>query len=225
MGPTKVPVFPCLSSVVPEIINKYLLHPPKPQFSLLTFIHITTYFNKSLQSQFHGLIITMLNTLLILLSTLLALATSYPYTPSTFYLVTTEQSTPTTNSSLLRAVSATSLFDPYYRPALAIRLTGPGYGSLPNFTLTDGTLHTIASGPHGIGVYEYNSTAVVAGQELQFLAAPQPAGGLALSGGYLLSVNGTTNGWTICVGELEQDVVSGLLDGLARSDVLIVGAA
>lgn len=149
----------------------------------------------------------MLNTLLILLSTLLALATSYPYTPSTFYLVTTEQSTPTTNSSLLRAVSATSLFDPYYRPALTIRLTSPGYGSLPNFTLTDGTLHTIASGPHGIGVYEYNSTAIVAGQELQFLAASQPAGGLALSGGYLLSVNGTIDGWTICVGELEQDVL------------------
>ncbi|OCL01672.1 hypothetical protein AOQ84DRAFT_213094 [Glonium stellatum] len=149
----------------------------------------------------------MFNTFFILVSTLLALATAYPSTPSTFYLVTTNQSAPTTNSSLLRAVSATSLFDPYYRPALAIRLTGPGYGSLPNFTLTDGTLHTTAAGPHGIGIYEYNSTAVVAGQELQFLASPQPVGGLALSGGYLLSVNGTTNGWTICVGELEQDVL------------------
>ncbi|OCK83309.1 hypothetical protein K432DRAFT_291377 [Lepidopterella palustris CBS 459.81] len=145
----------------------------------------------------------------LLLVTLLTLTLTYAYPSSQppFYLVTTTQKGPTTNSSHLRAVSATSLFDPYYRPALAIRLTGPGYGSVPNFTLTHGILHTTASGPHGFGLYEYNSTQVVQGQELQFLAAERTHGELSLRNGYLLAVNGTTKGWTICVGELEQDVI------------------
>ncbi|KAF2473397.1 uncharacterized protein BDR25DRAFT_387607 [Lindgomyces ingoldianus] len=136
-----------------------------------------------------------------------SLTTALPTELTNFLLVTTNQSTATSNSSTLRAVSATSLFDPYYQPTLYLRLTGPGYGSLPNFTLTSGTLHTTTYGPHGIGVYEYNSTTVIAGQQLGFLAAEQPAGNLALDAGYLLTVGGEKEGWMICKGDLEQDVL------------------
>lgn len=98
--------------------------------------------------------------------------------------------------------------DPYNQPALLLRLIGPGYGSLPNFTLASGTLHTFATGPHGVGYYEYNSTIVQAGQNLQFLAATQPAGNLGLDDGYRLTVDGEKKGWTLCDGDLEQEVLS-----------------
>jgi hypothetical protein len=48
---------------------------------------------------------------------------------------------------------------------------------------------------------------VQAGAELQFLASVQPAGNLALDDGYLLTVDGQRDGWTICEGKLEQDVL------------------
>jgi hypothetical protein len=70
--------------------------------------------------------------------------------------------------------------DPYYQPALVLRLIGPGYGSLPNFTLSNNTLHTTASGPHGIGIYQYNSTTVAAGVELQVCSFPSPISPTAL---------------------------------------------
>ncbi|ORY14320.1 hypothetical protein BCR34DRAFT_599301 [Clohesyomyces aquaticus] len=135
------------------------------------------------------------------------ITTALPTELTNFLLVTTNQSTPTSNSSSLRAVSATSLFDPFYQATLYLRLTGPGYGSLPNFTLSSGTLHTTASGPHGIGIFEYNSTIVVNGTQLGFVAAEQPAGNLALDGGYLLTVGGQKEGWAICPGDLEQEVL------------------
>lgn len=48
---------------------------------------------------------------------------------------------------------------------------------------------------------------VEAGKELQFLASPQPAGNLALNEGYLLTVNGEKEGWTICEGALSNEVL------------------
>ncbi|KAF2712672.1 hypothetical protein K504DRAFT_401775 [Pleomassaria siparia CBS 279.74] len=132
------------------------------------------------------------------------LCAAAPLEPTNFLLVTSNQSSPNYNSSDLQVVSATSLFDPYYQPALLLRLIGPGYGSLPNFTLTSGTLHTTASGPHGVGQYEYNSTVVAGGAELQFLASQQPQGNIALEGGYLVTVDGESDGWTVCDSKLSS---------------------
>lgn len=98
--------------------------------------------------------------------------------------------------------------DPFHQPALLLRLTGPGYGSLPNFTLTDGTLSTIALAPFGNTYSRFNSTVVTAGSELQFLASVQPAGNIALDEGYLLTVDGQREGWTICEGALSNEVLS-----------------
>lgn len=46
------------------------------------------------------------------------------------------------------------------------------------------------------------------GSELQFRAEYEGTGDLSLVNGYLLGVNGTAVGWTVCVEELEQSVVS-----------------
>lgn len=54
----------------------------------------------------------------------------------------------------------------------------------------------------------YNSTTVEEGKELQFLAAEQPAGNLALDENYVLTVDGQKEGWTICDGALENEVLS-----------------
>jgi hypothetical protein len=54
----------------------------------------------------------------------------------------------------------------------------------------------------------YNSTRVTAGSELQFLASQQPAGNIALDEGYLLTVDGQREGWTICDGALGNEVLS-----------------
>jgi len=57
-------------------------------------------------------------------------------------------------------------------------------------------------------MYRYNSTRVTAGSELQFLASVQPTGNIELDAGYLLTVDGQREGWTICEGELDQEVLS-----------------
>ncbi|KAL1799927.1 hypothetical protein ACET3X_000269 [Alternaria dauci] len=138
-----------------------------------------------------------------------SLCTALPTNLTNFLLVTTSQIDPSANTSQLKAVSATSLFDPFHQPALLLRLTGPGYGSLPNFTLTDGTLSTIALAPFSTTEYkQFNSTVVTTGSELQFLASVQPAGNIALDDGYLLTVDGQREGWTICEGDLSQEVLS-----------------
>jgi hypothetical protein len=54
----------------------------------------------------------------------------------------------------------------------------------------------------------YNSTVVQTGKELQFLASTQPTGNLALDGNYLLTVDGEKEGWTICDGALDNEVLS-----------------
>ncbi|KAF1947673.1 hypothetical protein EJ02DRAFT_507519 [Clathrospora elynae] len=137
-----------------------------------------------------------------------SICAALPTDLTTFLLVTTSQLDTGRNTSELKAVYATSLYDPFHQPALLLRLIGPGYGSLPNFTLASGTLSTTAQGPFGSTMYVYNSTVVTAGQELQFLASAQPAGNLALDEGYLLTVDGEREGWTICEGALETDVLS-----------------
>ena len=131
--------------------------------------------------------------------------------PTNFYLVTTTSSTKPGNSSLLPAVSATSLFDPLAQTNYLLRLIGPGYNSLPLFNLTDGTLETEAAGPHGVGEFEYNSTRVSAGEDLMFAPAVQPKGNLGLADGFLLTVGGESEGWTVCAGDLGQQVVSSSL--------------
>lgn len=147
--------------------------------------------------------------LLALSSIAAAAPTSQAYrTLSSFYLTTTSSSEYSANSSNLPDAVALGLFDPYYQENVLLRLTQPGYLSLPNFTLTDSTLHTVSSGPHGLGTYEYNSTAVMDDQELQFLASPQSGGNVGLKNGYLLSVNDQTDGWTLCAGDLSETVVS-----------------
>ena len=97
--------------------------------------------------------------------------------------------------------------DPVSQSTLLLRLLGPGYNSLPNFTLTDGVLATTTSGPHGIGTLQYNSTTVTAGQELQFVAREQTGGNVGLDEGYLVTVDGESEGWTICDSESGRDVL------------------
>lgn len=141
-------------------------------------------------------------------STLTTTTLAAPTDPTNFLLVTTTSSDASQNPSDLKAVSATSLYDPFNQPALLLRLIGPGYGSLPNFTLTSGTLSTFALAPFGGGIKQYNSTVVEAGKELQFLASAQPQGNLGLEGGYLLTVDGQSVGWTVCDGPLGDEVLS-----------------
>lgn len=124
-----------------------------------------------------------------------------------FLLVTTTDCEPNANSSLLSNVSATSLFDPFNQRNYLLRTIAPGYGSLPYFNLTSGTLHTTASGPEAQGTFQYNSTEVEAGTELQFAPANEPSGNLGLKDGYLLMVNGTGTGWSVCDGEIGQSVI------------------
>jgi len=157
-----------------------------------------------------------------LLSTLTtALPTTYNITnanttttpPTNFLLLTTTSpdQSPNTNTSSLPSVSATSLFDPLSNPTYLLRLIGPGYSSLPRFNLTtDGKLETEASGPHGVGEFEYNSTRVRAGEDLEFSSTAEQAkkGNLGLKDGFLLTVGGEAVGWSVCDGELGQRVVS-----------------
>ncbi|KAI4718323.1 hypothetical protein E4T48_05515 [Aureobasidium sp. EXF-10727] len=148
-------------------------------------------------------------------ASLAALATASPLvnrapiinTTQPFYLLTTDSPIYSSNSSSLPNVSLTSLFDPYYQPNYLLRLIAPGYGSVPQFTLSQGVLHTPGKGPHGVGDYIFNSTEVHTGSELQFRAQYEGAGDLSLEKGYLLGVNGSTTGWTICVEELGQSVI------------------
>ncbi|TKA80565.1 hypothetical protein B0A55_02019 [Friedmanniomyces simplex] len=150
------------------------------------------------------------------LTAVLATASPYPrQTPAltNFLLVTTSQCPSTANSSALANVSATSLFDPYNQADYLLRLIAPGYGSLPRFNLTNGDLGSVAPGIEGVGTFEYNSTgSVVEGEQLTFSAKAEPKGNLALKNGYLLTVGGEEEGWTVCAGPLEEDVVD-LLEG------------
>lgn len=139
-----------------------------------------------------------------------ALQTSSPQMTD-FYLVTTSQHAPhgaKHNSSHLANVSATSLFDPFNQMPYLLRQIGPGYNSLPTFNLTDGTLHSLAYGIEASGPYVYNSTSTKEGEDLTFLPEKEGKGELALVNGYLLTHGGHGEGWTICPGDLGEQVVS-----------------
>jgi hypothetical protein len=153
-----------------------------------------------------------------------SLCAALPTELKDFLLVTTSQAVASDNTAELKAVSATSLFvsfaivsksnqtdilqDPFNQPALVLRLTGPGYMSLPTFTLTEGTLSSIATAPFNGGKKRYNSTIVAEGKELQFLASVQPKGNMALNDGYLLTVDGEQEGWAICDGALGSQILN-----------------
>ncbi|TKA28430.1 hypothetical protein B0A50_03897 [Salinomyces thailandicus] len=129
-------------------------------------------------------------------------------TLTNFLLVTTSQRSSTTESSQLTNASATSLFDPFNQESYYLRTISAGYGSLPRFNLTNGDLHTLAMGIEGVGEYVYNSTGKIeAGKEFVLSPSKEPAGNLALADGYLLTVSGEEEGWTICDGDLGQDVL------------------
>lgn len=158
---------------------------------------------------------TLLTTLLPLLATSAPTNNTSPKNstdehPTNFLLLTTTSPTTPQNTSLLPSVNATSLFDPLAQSNYLLRLTGPGYNSLPRFNLTtSGTLETFASGPHGIGEFEYDSARVRAGEELAFEQEGEgKRGNLALEDGYLLTVGGQREGWKICEGDVGQLVVS-----------------
>lgn len=53
----------------------------------------------------------------------------------------------------------------------------------------------------------YNSTEVEKGSALQFSPSKQPHGNLGLEDGYLLTVDGKCEGWTICGGDVEESTV------------------
>ncbi|GAB7363597.1 hypothetical protein MBLNU230_g4168t1 [Neophaeotheca triangularis] len=153
-------------------------------------------------------------TLLTLLAATVPFSTAIPTNPllarnhtDPFLLVTTSQRDPLANSSQLANVSATSLFGPPGARDYFVRLIPSGYLQLPTFNLTSGTLHTTAAGPHNIGTFQYNSTWVEENTELTFAPTNAPRGNLALKRGYLLTVNGTETGWTICDGDIGQRVV------------------
>ncbi|KAF2262449.1 hypothetical protein CC78DRAFT_534782 [Lojkania enalia] len=142
-----------------------------------------------------------------ILAILAAAVSALPSELTNFFLVTADEATSASNSSMLAGVSATSLFDPFYRDTPVLRLQSEGYNSLPNFTLSSGTLHTWTYGPHGQGYFQYNSTHVSANSTLRFLPDDQGEGNLGLENGYLVTVDGKCEGWSICPGELGSKVL------------------
>lgn len=135
--------------------------------------------------------------------------------PGTFYIVTSTQRQSTSDSTSLRGVSATTYYSPGYQPNYLLRELGPGYGSLPNFTLTsDGALSTYALPPRGFTPTVFESVRQEEGAQLQFLQGDQGAGNIGLWKGYLLTVDGKAKGWTVCdAGGSVGPVVSGHIRG------------
>ncbi|KAF2396237.1 hypothetical protein EJ06DRAFT_484034 [Trichodelitschia bisporula] len=142
-----------------------------------------------------------------------------PPIPDTFYLITApDPSCPSPPDS----TNATSLFSPIHNPTYTLRQIGPGYLSLPLFTLTNGTLHTTAPDAFGQGSYDYASVPIQAGEQnaqLRFERADgvraaldgvgQGDGGLSLMDGYALGVEGEGSvGWGLCPGQLGVPVIT-----------------
>ncbi|KAI5356512.1 hypothetical protein Slin15195_G082630 [Septoria linicola] len=150
------------------------------------------------------------STVLAFLTSSLASALPAAQNLTNFFLVTTTSRNSAYNSSALPDVSATSLFDGDGASSdlYQLRLIAPGYNSLPRFNLSDNALHTIAYGAHGLGEYEYESTDVDAGEELDFDPTPEEASNLSLKDGFLLAVDGDCSGWTVCSGAHSQEVIS-----------------
>lgn len=130
--------------------------------------------------------------------------------PSPFFIVTTSQSTPTSNSSELADVSATSLFNPFNSDILRLRLQSAPYGSLPNFTLTaHNELSSTVYSSRNRSFVPFHSAPVGVGEELHFLGPglEEGAGSIGLENGYLVSVGNETKGWTVCAGDLNERVL------------------
>ncbi|KAK4495895.1 hypothetical protein PRZ48_013163 [Zasmidium cellare] len=147
---------------------------------------------------------------LALLLALLNLRLTMADTLVDFYLVTTSSPAFFSNTRALPDVNATSLFDPYmfHNTAYYLRLIGPGYGSLPCFSLVDGFLTTNVTGPHGQGKYQYWSHSV--SEHVPFWFNDQLVTGgrtLTLEKGFLLGVEGDVEGWRVCPGDLQQEVL------------------
>lgn len=131
-----------------------------------------------------------------------------PTLPSQFYIVTTTSPTCLSNSSLLPNASATSFFDPLQQSQFQLRLIGPGYLSLPLFTLSNASLQAYNADAFGQGNYSWSSQMPAPGSELLFDQGAAGGGGLSWTGeGNLLAVNGSAEGWTICDGEEDESVV------------------
>ncbi|WPH02011.1 Hypothetical protein R9X50_00486500 [Acrodontium crateriforme] len=130
-----------------------------------------------------------------------------------FKLVTADSYTASFSPATLPNVSAISLFDPFDQANYLLRLIGPGYGSLPVFNITQtGLLQTVAEGPEATGEWVYTSEGAEDGQNLEFTSTSPPMkapveGSLGLLWGYLLTVNGSEEGWTICDGPIGQKVI------------------
>ncbi|RMY87051.1 hypothetical protein D0862_10779 [Hortaea werneckii] len=156
----------------------------------------------------HTSIIASAFTALLALSNATPLASRADVLKQDFLLVTTSQAEASNSATALADVSATSLFDPYNQQNYLLRTIADTYASLPRFNLTNGDLHTRATGIEGVGTYVYNSTGTIrAGQEFMLSPQKEPKGNLALKDGYLLTVGGEAKGWTICEGELGLDVL------------------
>jgi hypothetical protein len=125
-----------------------------------------------------------------------------------FYLITASSPLCSENSSNIPMAAATSLFAPLRQANLFLRTIEPGYLSLPIFTLSQGSLYTYTTDAVGQGNYSYSTPVPADGAELQFLRDQQGDAGLTLTGGFLLGVNGVTDGWKLCEGSFGQQVAS-----------------
>lgn len=89
---------------------------------------------------------------------------------------------------------------------MVLRLLPPGYNTLPAFNLTtSNTLSTFIS--TGRGDYTYDSAPVKAGQQLQFVRETRTPGNIALKDGYLVAVDGESEGWSVCKTERGSELL------------------
>ncbi|EPS40504.1 hypothetical protein H072_5634 [Dactylellina haptotyla CBS 200.50] len=128
-------------------------------------------------------------------------------TPTNFYLVTSSQSVPCSNSANLADASAISTFDPYYQENFLLRKIGPGYGSLPTFNLKRGNLETIASLPHGGPLATYTTLRPKVNTELMFNPAPTTARGPLTIRDGLVGYHGINDRWYNCPGDFGEQVI------------------
>ncbi|PVH99128.1 hypothetical protein DM02DRAFT_19244 [Periconia macrospinosa] len=150
----------------------------------------------------------LLTTLALLSASASALPASTSSSPdlSSFYLVTSNQSTPASNSSLLPGVSATTPYNPnpLQSSPILLRLLAPGYNSLPTFSLntTSSVLSTTLTF-HNVPT-TYSSSTVKSGEELQFVDTPVEGaaeGGFGVSEDGLLTVGKESKGWMVCTSQ------------------------
>lgn len=102
------------------------------------------------------------------------------------------------NSSQLANVSATALFDPIDASTYMLRLIGPGYPSLPRFTLSNRVLQTQIPDMFNQGNYTYSSQSIISNADLEFVQRTSGGSELSFMGDEnLLRAIGSAVGWTI----------------------------